>query len=350
MAQIKVLSWNIQVYGPRKYGWSGNNLALARFAASVAQVCGAHVLLVQEAMASVAASVAYTLCECLAVQTGSPWSHVVVDCAPDGDREATLILWRTDASFAYLQSTTATNRFPQWFGNATIKGRRLGMALFRTTDTGTHFVAGTYHAPPSNPVPGIEACAKCPEIWTQAVGGTAQPIARHVISGDFNLDYNAYAADYGWLTNPRPPAPPPTAKGQGAGLVPAVTDRRVIGTILGTVDMAKKAWGADPANWSDDTEAYRQRDQILDNVFHDGGAAGAGSVVDVLAMMLERRSPVRVYANKFALRESPYTDVPAFPNAGLIPVDDRLKSAAYAFILYRGAVSDHLPIMATVKF
>ncbi len=52
MAQVRILSWNIQVYGPEKYGYSPNNVALIEFVGAVVNRVNANVVVLMEIMTS----------------------------------------------------------------------------------------------------------------------------------------------------------------------------------------------------------------------------------------------------------------------------------------------------------
>jgi hypothetical protein len=286
----------------------------------------------------------------LMTSTGYSWDWVAVP-ARDGDREAYGIFWKEGGRNGFNvvkggNGQRAIGLSPLQFPNpfSVINGRRAACATFRTRDTGVNFTVTVYHAPPSNPVPGIEALARTPQLYFVDNAGVQQAVPGRLLAGDYNLDINVYN-DYGWLTNPVPAPPPPAQVGQGAGTAPITLDR----THLLSLDGVLQAWGNITLNWSNNPLAYR--DANYDNIFFVSPTPGApaGRVVDVLSRMMDPNSWLRWIAQEFQLRW-PGTGAIAFPQADIIPepLEQTLNYAWPAWALYRYAISDHLPVFASV--
>jgi hypothetical protein len=351
VAQIRMLSWNIQVWGPGRYGSSPNNVRLVNLVGAVVHQANANVLVVMELMSSVATGICFNIGEAIINATGRPWAHVVVEARGDGDRESYGIFWCTNDNFAVVsnaagaaQAGLASIEFPNNF--SATHGRRAAFAAFRTTDTHTNFAVSVYHAPPNQQaILGLEALARTPALYTVDNAGAAQAVTGRLLGGDYNLDVTTEPA-YSWLTNPVPAAPPPAAAGQGAGSTGITADR----TRLGTMKAALREWGDDLANWSNDAADYRE--SRLDNIFYASPAAApaaAGQVVDLVAEIMLPASPIRALAQQFETL-NPATNNPAFPFAFSLPqpLAANLNFACCAWLLVNYAISDHLPVQATV--
>jgi endonuclease/exonuclease/phosphatase family metal-dependent hydrolase len=351
MAKIRILSWNIQVYGPKKYGNSVNNVNVAVLVGHVILATGAKIVVLQELMETVAEQVAFTVAESASITTGKKWTYLIVR-ARDTDRESYAILCQTEGvDYAPVDNGVglASNQFPNNFSVS--NGRRAAYAWFQTTDTRKYFVASSYHAPPNDYcVPGVEALGKMPEIYSINPGSGAIQAEGRLLGGDYNLSLHNNANHYKWLTDPTPGNPPPSTAGEGAGATASVSDS----TILATLRTVVKAWGDDPAKWGKKSGDYVQADNCIDNLFCKP-AADQSAVVDVVGMIqgdvtvIGKNAPsVHDAASSFRLTDD--DDKPAFPNAEFVsrPLSSSLKSAAFAYVLYLMAVSDHLPVLAEV--
>ncbi len=94
MAQIRLISWNIQVYGPEKFALTPNNVLVAELACRTILASGATVVVLMELISSVAGNIAGTFAVFLAQLSGNPWNYYVTPARPAGDRESYAILWR----------------------------------------------------------------------------------------------------------------------------------------------------------------------------------------------------------------------------------------------------------------
>ena len=347
MANIRILTWNIEVYGPNKYGRSVNNAQLVDFVGSVVAHTNANILVIQEMLSSVGDQVAFSICEGIQQASGQNWSYYVTWARVNGDRESYGFFWRTDAAANFGVAVDnagqnvaglATLEFPNNFSMS--NGRRAAFMTFRTTDTAQNFTVTSYHAPPNgNAIRGLQQIASMPQLYAIAnpgVGGGAVPA--RLLCGDYNLDVTVQP-EYSWFTNPVPMVPPPAAPGQGAGTVAATVND----THLTAWKALTDTYGA-IANWPAATADYIEA-QAIDNIFYAGGAAPAGSVVDVLGQIATPGTGIRVAAQ--ALNRSTPAGGEAFPHSLSIPLPfaATLSTAAYAFLLYRYAVSDHLPVL-----
>ncbi len=356
MAQIRLLSWNIEVYGPNKYGNVPNNLRIVEFIVRTVRQQNANIVVLQELMSSIAGQICWSLADGLKQVTGNDWMHGTIPARPNGDRESYGILWQSGGAPGFTLTSDANGQgnvalspleFPNGFSS--INGRRAAVATFRTTDTAVNFAVSVWHSVPGNPVPGLEQIAKTPALYAVDNAGAQQLVAGRLLAGDFNMAVTQ--PQFAWFTNPMPPAPPPVAPGQGAGttsILPA--DAAAYFTHYAKIADAVREWGANLANWSGVPRQYR--DYQLDGSYYaspNGAPAPGGGVVDLVADIMLPASPLRAVAQTFTLNY-PGTPHPAFPNAGVIPLplNINLNTAACAFLLYRYGISDHLPVLNSV--
>ena len=351
MAQIRLMVWNIEVYGPGKYGNRPNNVQLVNLIGTVLSAHNVNVFVVIELMSSVAEQVCFSLAQAANAATGHPWAYGTLQCRTNGNRKSYGVLWRTNDNFAITADGAGNNNvalstleFPSNFSRR--KGRKAALATFRTTDTNTNFVVSAYHAPPSaRAIWGLEALAETPALYTVDNAGVGQNVPARLLAGDYNLDVNVQP-EYSWLTDPVPLVPPPMAPGQGAGTV-AITNAR---THLANMPEAVNRWGDILANWSMVPADYR--DAQYDNIFYLSPAAlpnPVGGVVDLIADVMNPASAVRAIAQQFTTLNAA-NGWPAFPYAFSVPtpLNVNLNFAACAWMLMRFGVSDHLPVMLTI--
>src|SRR4051794_20308793 len=95
MAQIRLLSWNIEVYGPNKYGNVPNNGNIVQFVARTVQSLNANIVVFQELMTSVAYQICWSIANEITQLTGNAWDFASIEARPNGDRESYGILWQT---------------------------------------------------------------------------------------------------------------------------------------------------------------------------------------------------------------------------------------------------------------
>lgn len=346
MAQVRMLTWNVQVFGPKKYSNPANGVALVNFIGAVAKTVNANLVVIVETMSSVVDQVAFNLCEGLGLTVGGNWRNQTLITRPNGDRESYAIFWRTDAGFEpamngqEIVSGLPDVPFPNNFSDK--NGRRAGYLTFVTSGN-VPFTTVAYHAPPNaRAIPGLAALAKIPELYS--VQGNR--IDARLIGGDFNLDIQVQQ-EFSWMTDPVPANPPPSQPGQGAGCTPATR----ADTELYTFAQASAAsrWGANLDNWPMNSAAYA-RTMAIDNIFWASPAGnGQGTVVDVIGAITNLDSDIGQAARRF--RADAGIDFGlGFPNADKIPAPlaRSLDRTPCAFILYACAISDHLPVFLSL--
>jgi hypothetical protein len=356
MAIIRLLSWNIEVYGPNKYGVTPNNAGIVNFVASTIQQANANIVVLQELISAVAPAIAFSIAAQVQANTGNAWMHMTAPARPGGDRESYGILWQTGGAPNFVLTADGAGnpnvglspfQFPNNF--SPINGRRPAIATFRTTDTGVNFAVYDWHAVPYNPVPGLQTSAMTPALYTVNNAGAIQPVTGRILAGDYNM--NVTQPQFTWFTNPVPLVPPPAAPGQGAGTAPILPNNGIGNwTHLGTIAQATGAWGPPFGGWSGNPQDYRN--DMLDNSYWaspNGAPAAAGGVFDLVNEIANPASGLRFIAQNF-FQIYPFTGLPAFPNALVIPApwNVNLSNMGCAFLLYRYAISDHLPVFNQV--
>jgi hypothetical protein len=355
MARIRVLSWNIEVYGPTKFGLTPNNLSVARFVSQTIQESQANLVVLMELNSGVAKQIATTLELDLEAATGQSWDNSVTMTRPTGDVESYAMLWRTEPAMSFQPIPGAANLSPLEFPNnfSATHGRRAAYAVFHTTDTAQNFALGIYHAPPNDQaVLGVQQLASTAQLY--GING-ARNVDRRLLCGDYNMDAVNDAQHFAPLTAlptapPLPPAPPPLAAGVGSGCLPAIAGGALDqSTILGKIADALQAWGPYVAHWAANSTGYRRANMAIDNVYYRA-ALNSANVIDCIDLIRNPRpgSQLRAIANSFVLACADGS--PAFPNAQNFPpaMNLALNYMGYAFLLYRYAISDHLPVLVDV--
>jgi hypothetical protein len=358
MANIRLLSWNIEVYGPKKYGQTPNNVSIVSFIGRTIQQANANIVVLQELMSGVAWQICFSIAQEITNLTGNVWHFREVPARPGGDRESYGILWQGGGgpNFAItvdgggnqniaLSPLNFPNSFSDW------NGRRPAIATFHTTDTMVNFAVYDWHAMPNNFAPlGLEASARTPALYTVNNAGAMQPVTGRMLAGDYNMWVTQ--PEFTWFTNPVPPMPPPAAAGQGAGTTPILpANVQAQYTHLARYSDAVHVWGPPFGGWSGLSVQYR--DYMLDNSYWaspNGAPAPAGQVLDLVNEIANPASALRAITQNFAVAY-PLTGIPAFPNAPVIPLplNVNLSTMGCAFLLYRYAISDHLPVFNSVN-
>ncbi len=236
-------------------------------------------------------------------------------------------------------------------------GRRAAVATFRTADTGVNFTVSVYHAPPgaNQARQGLEPLARTGVLYSVSNDGVQQSVTGRLLAGDYNLNYdpgNPYP-EFSWLTQapPPPPQPPPAGGQNGAGTAPIINSTAAARyTHYITVEEAVRRWGQDANRWSQNPVAYR--DTQIDNIFFcspNPAHRAVGQVVDLVddIKTVTGELGLRQIAQRFHLFDN---GLSAFPNADYIatPLDFSLTFAQNAWLLYRYAISDHLPVSITI--
>jgi hypothetical protein len=217
MANITLLHWNLETYGPQKY-YDPNNTNFVNYVATLINHVNADIFSIVEVKNSVAAAVANAIANAAFALTGvmgfNPWRSAVTNS--NYNNEAYIVLYRIDRSFFPYNSTTNTagiNVIPDHgttdrnAANKRIKfpsrltdngGRQPGYITFQTTDTNNIFSVISYHAMFGYYTPsGVDRLPQINYI-TQCNDAAHTPIVGSLISGDFNVDYNL---NHAWYTN-----------------------------------------------------------------------------------------------------------------------------------------------------
>jgi hypothetical protein len=207
MANVTILSWNIETFGPGKLN-NANGGALINFIAQVIVNAGANMVQLIEVTNSVAAGVAAQLIAAIDLLNGhvgaTNWRPVIVNSIYH--HEAYILLYQLGNSFVPippngggaaalpmngLTSRTAANLVILFPTRQTKSGgRKPFYAAFRTTDTNHNFSLVSYHVPFGNQTPrGIERVAQVGQITVVNDGANNHNMDSSLISGDFNYDY-----------------------------------------------------------------------------------------------------------------------------------------------------------------
>jgi hypothetical protein len=219
MAAITMLHWNLEMFGPLKYG-NGNKTNFINYIATVVSRENVDIFAMVEVKNSVAAAVASeTGAAVYALQGGAanPWRSVIIDSKKNS--EAYIIMYRTDRNFLPVRITgttvtsTATTVPDNGLGNASTGGGPLNFpsrhtnrggrgsfyATFKTlnTDTNHTFSVVSYHAM-FGPYTG-DGVYRLPGLnYLFHFNDTAKTaLYASLISGDFNMDFVSQAAYYG---------------------------------------------------------------------------------------------------------------------------------------------------------
>ncbi len=342
MAQIRTLSWNIQAYGPSKFGPAApNSAALIGLIAATAVTVGANVICLTEVKSSTAHGIRAALIGAL----GGAWTGIVMPTNPH-DSDFYAVFWNP-ANFAPVTLTSGSaaaglvgisvpglhapaQDYPNNFADS--NGRRPGYVIFRTTDTAVNFAVTAYHAPTTGKaILGMQRLgAWLAGLTVDRHGGGMGEAVRAVATGDYNLDQSANAGDYAAFIAAT--GTHLTVAGAGVGAPASASDTMLL-------DVGSTAVWAPPAN----SIGYR-RPLCLDNIMASGVVvAGAPGPVLDLVTMVQVGQPLAAQAAAFNLGAS---RAPTFPNSDYImhPIGSNFRG----FVLTRYGVSDHLPVLSAV--
>ncbi|HVW98213.1 MAG TPA: hypothetical protein VHA56_19765 [Mucilaginibacter sp.] len=217
MADIRVLHWNIETYGPAKY-FNANNANFINYIARIVYTYDVEIFCMVEVKNSTSLLVPPLLAAAINALEGilpanNPWK--VVRANSNFNNEAYIMMYRIDKDFLPVNTAQAAGpnvvpehglgninvagaviQFPsRWTGNG---GRRPFYATFETNNMAAEtFSVISYHAMfgPHTPQ-GINRLPNLRYI-TQFHNGT--PIDESIISGDFNVEFDP--APTGWYGN-----------------------------------------------------------------------------------------------------------------------------------------------------
>lgn len=223
---VTLLHWNIETYGPGKF-ISTNNPNFVNYIASLVHHVRADVF----AMVEVKNSIAHVLPPLIAdavnaieviAAADNPWRWVRADSGFNS--EAYIIMYRTDRDIAPIRLTQAqgttfgANVIPdhglgrydadnlelQFPSRMTPRGgRRPFFATFTTTDMNDErtFSVISYHAMVGAHTPrGIHRLPFL-NVVTEFPNAPYDDLDFSMLSGDFNVDFNAYRGDYQFILN-----------------------------------------------------------------------------------------------------------------------------------------------------
>ncbi|MCO5950980.1 hypothetical protein [Mucilaginibacter flavidus] len=211
MANITLLHWNIETYGPAKY-FNANNANFVNYIARLVLNVNADIFAMVEVKNSTSLVVPPIISTAICALQGllfDPWRSVRVNSGYNN--EAYIIMYRTDRNFLPIDNAlnTGANIIPDnGLGMDNVAGNRINFpsrhtakggrrpfyVTFETTDTNQRFSVISYHAMFGVATPyGI---IRLPDLnyITEFDDGT--PIDASLISGDFNVDYNIDFAYY----------------------------------------------------------------------------------------------------------------------------------------------------------
>jgi hypothetical protein len=341
VARVNLLSWNIETYGPKKYVnpntgvRAPNATAIVNTIAQTADEYDATIISILELSPSVVTDVAVDLCSLLG---RTNWRYVVV---PTHKRDAYCILYKKNEGFNVLRNNDRTavtgytdldanNRrinFPSVATKA--GGRRPGYVAFRTDDRmddddNVVFTVICYHAMFGYwTYYGVQNIPDLGPVSTVIDDDDDEyDVGASLISGDFNVDYMTDAAPYGNAAALGITAAPPAVDGNEAksslrdGMVPPYPTT--------TVDYRVNAYD----------NIFLRFDPALNLTV----ANTDRGIIDMIQLFLP--------GNALANRAQTYMKA-AIRYGGQIT---RLPptTAEDAWLLYRFAVSNHLPVLLRV--
>lgn len=334
MANITLLSWNVETYGPLKFG-NANNGALINLIAQVIANAGANVVQLIEVKNSVAAGVCGQLIPAIDAANGhvgaTNWRQVIVNS--NYNAEAYILLYQLGNSFipiplngggaaappvSGLTWHTAAGHFIV-FPSATTPsgGRRPFFAAFATTDTAHNFSLISYHVPYGTQTPrGVIRVARVGPITVVNDGVNNHNMDSSLISGDFNYYYAG------------PPITWPYHDLLSLPSHAALTNVKT--TLINNT----------PPGGFNNSLLYRLN--AYDNIFEKNAGNVAGTAVDLILQSTTAPTGTAV------LQAQAGAFVPGpIPNGGAInniPPQDFED----AWHIVGGAISNHLPVYVTV--
>lgn len=348
MANVTLLHWNIETYGPAKY-FNANSANFINYIATLINNVDAEIFAMVEVKNSTSLLVPPIIANAVNAIEGilpaaNPWRSVRVNSGYNN--EAYIIMYRTDRNFLPIDLAMASgvNVVPDhglgYFNiltNGPLSfpsrmtangGRRPFYATFETMDMAAQiFSVISYHAMFGAFTPlGVQRIANLSNI-TEFDDGT--PIDASLVSGDFNVDYNVNNAWYANLL--------------GLPTEEATNDNTSL--------QDNPAGGNDPATFM--ANAY-------DNIFQTviTGMAPTGNVINLMVESAVVPAPqpplpaaqpgagnLSAAAGAFNIAAlNVYLARIANPIVALPPVD---MDTAWDFV--REAISNHYPVVVTVN-
>lgn len=348
MANITLLHWNIETYGPTKFV-NGNNAVFITYIANLVNNVNADIFAMVEVKNSISAALPGLIAADVNVLQGilpanNPWRSVRINSG--FNNEAYIMMYRTDRNFQPARITAGgvvsgaatvpdhgqgmnnvagvRIQFPsRWTAQG---GRRPFYVTFETTDTNNTFSVISYHAMFGAHTPlGVQRLPSLDYITQFEDGPPATAITQSLIAGDFNDDFDA--ANPGYYQN-------------------MLNIPTVQATNQSTSLLNNPPGGNDPANYL--ANAY---DNIFQTVIV---AAPAGNVVDLMVESAVVPPPplappaaqpgagnLSAAAGAFNVAHIPNN----FAAAAVAAVPPVTMPNAWGFV--REAISNHYPVITT---
>lgn len=337
MANITLLSWNLETYGITKLT-DANNGALIDYIAQVIANANANMVQLIEVKNAVANCVAARLIAAIDTANGhggaTNWRPVIVNSRYNS--EAYILLYQRGNNFRPIPANgaplppatpppvngltyhTAANLFIPFPSRMTKwGGRQPFFAAFRTTDTNHNFSVISYHVPFGKWTPlSIQKVARVGPITVVNDGANNHNMDSSLISGDFNYDY------YG------PPITWP------------YTDLLNLPTYAAATNIKTSLVNTTPPGGYANSAQYRAN--AYDNIFEKNAGNVNGTVVDLIYESTTAPTGSAVLQAEIgAFQAAPIQNGGAINN---IPPQDFED----AWHIVRHGVSNHLPIYVTV--
>jgi hypothetical protein len=216
MANITLLHWNIETYGPTKFA-NGNNAHFINYIANLINNVNADIFAMVEVKNSISAVLPGLIAADVNILQGilaaaNPWRSVRINSGFNS--EAYIVMFRTDRNFlpynlvggagaavnpenGQCMDDVNGNRISFPSAMTPNGGRRPYYVAFETTDTNVIFSILSYHAMFGAATQlGIQRIGRCNFVTQFDDGPPPTLIPNSMISGDFNVDFNANPGDY----------------------------------------------------------------------------------------------------------------------------------------------------------
>lgn len=333
MPNINILSWNLLNLGVADLGAAiTNGPALINYIGLTIATSDADIVCLQEVVMSVAGVNLQAICESINVwaainQSSSQWTGC-------GESAFTTLGGQQYEGYAFFWKTNIGITATQWglypnlpANNGRDTGRGAVYLLAQFPDSAKQYLIMSYHAPSESPG-NTTALAQMTTVWSNATSQgnwtafnpplTANP-AGIIICGDFNVDYVSNGGKYQALQNTQPP------------LYTAVTQKTSLTAI--SSDSANKTLQPTAAQVNA-TETATFTANAYDHFLYSQEITSTNDgVMDCITCNLMQ--PFTSSAEQLADLEDWQTQTVTLPIGGAYYI---------SFILYRYAVSDHLPI------
>lgn len=346
MASVTYLSWNLEKYGPGKYIKNGigaaNYSALLRAVAETAKAVGANIIALLELTSGTAMDIGKDILDQLVILDGGGTPRWTGTTIQTPKQDTYVLLWQKgngfdgvpDGANNYVRGLVSHNsagqllKFQQGGAKGNSGGRQPGYVLFKTSDRGgnadVYFTVLTYHAMyNSNALvnaTGVTSIASAAELTTVVFNANNYVVTSSLIGGDFNADLLVNPAAYNAL-----------------GVVGT-------GTITAGMGNAAKSTLIEKTPPVAPIPTLDYRKSAYDNIYCRAVVAGPnnGRVLDILnefGVWQGAGASLKHVAEMF--------DASKVTNGNLIAALPP-QTAIDAWHIYTEAISNHLPVIATV--